>query len=30
MVRSNTPFHPKHKLEYALELVSTDCNGDVT
>jgi hypothetical protein len=30
MVKSNTPFQPKHKLEYALELVSTDGNGDVT
>jgi hypothetical protein len=30
IVKSNTPFQPKHKLEYALELVSTDGNGDVT
>jgi hypothetical protein len=30
MVKSNTPFQPKHKLEYALELVSTDGNRDVT
>jgi hypothetical protein len=30
MVKSKTPFQPKHKLEYALELVSTDDNGDVT
>jgi hypothetical protein len=29
MVKSKTPFQPKHKLEYALELVSTDGNGDV-
>jgi hypothetical protein len=30
MVKLMTPFQPKHKLEYALELVSTDGNGDVT
>jgi hypothetical protein len=30
MVKSNTPFQPKHKLENELELVSTDGNGDVT
>jgi hypothetical protein len=30
MVKSKSPFQPKHKLEYALELVSTVGNGDVT
>jgi hypothetical protein len=30
MVKSKTPFQPNHKLGYALELVSTDGNGDVT
>jgi hypothetical protein len=30
MLKSKTPFQPKHKLEYALGLVSTDGNGDVT
>jgi hypothetical protein len=30
MVKSKTPFQPKHKLEYTLELESTDGNGDVT
>jgi hypothetical protein len=30
MVKASTPFQPKHKLVYALELVSTDGNGDVT
>jgi hypothetical protein len=30
MAKSNTPFQPKHKLENALELGSTDGNGDVT
>jgi hypothetical protein len=30
MVKSKTPFQSKNKLEYDLELVSTDGNGDVT